>query len=274
MVPGLQLIKDFVSEEDEAALIAAIDGTVWHTSLRNRRVQHHGYAFDYSTRCCHESQPLGPFPPFVEAIAQRLRPFTGPSNQLLKEEKGRESNEGNDERCEPDQMTVNEYHPGDGIAAHVDTTWAFTDGLCSLSLGSDIVMEFKLARDPAQSKQLLLPARSLLVMRGAARYSWTHCIHPRKADVYKLLPDDRSAVRHSAKESDLAATTCDSVFNVGRGRRLSMTFRKILPTQARLHDAVETAPNTSAVVTSSSPTAVTSSADQGVEAHATHKSSA
>jgi hypothetical protein len=41
-VPGLLLIKDFVSEDEEAALIAAIETTEWHTTLRNRRVQHFG----------------------------------------------------------------------------------------------------------------------------------------------------------------------------------------------------------------------------------------
>ena len=43
----------------------------------------------------------------------------------------------------PDQVTVNEYLPGQGIAAHVDTHEAFGHTLLSLSLVSGVVMDFR-----------------------------------------------------------------------------------------------------------------------------------
>jgi hypothetical protein len=46
----------------------------------------------------------------------------------------------------PDQCTVNEYLPGQGIAPHVDTHAAFDDAILSLSMGSGIVMEFRRQR--------------------------------------------------------------------------------------------------------------------------------
>lgn len=47
-VPGLSLLLDFVTAEEEALLLAAVDGggAPW-TVFARRRVQHYGYAFNY-----------------------------------------------------------------------------------------------------------------------------------------------------------------------------------------------------------------------------------
>lgn len=50
--------------------------------------------------------------------------------------------------CFPDQVTVNEYLPGQGIASHVDTHEAFGPTLLSLSLVSGVVMDFRHCPDP------------------------------------------------------------------------------------------------------------------------------
>ncbi|GFR41729.1 hypothetical protein Agub_g2480, partial [Astrephomene gubernaculifera] len=108
--------------------------------------------------------------------------------------------EGIPEVCQPlDQLTVNEYLRGVGLSPHVDTHSAFTGPILSLSLGSHTVMEF---RRGEAVRPLLLPPRSLLVMGGEARYAWQHYIPHRVADVVggQLLP---------------------------RSRRLSLTFRKV-----------------------------------------------
>lgn len=62
-------------------------------------------------------------------------------------------------------MTVNEYLPGQGIAAHVDTHDAFGHTLLSLSLASGVVMDFRhcpgavLRTEPHAIRQTaLLPA--------------------------------------------------------------------------------------------------------------------
>ena len=99
------------------------------------------------------------------------------------------------------QLTINEYKPGDGIGSHVDTPSAFSDGLISISLNSDIVMEFRRVRreadsekketDPAGDRKLVyLPPRSLLLMSGPARYEWEHYIVTRMTDTHngKVLP--------------------------------------------------------------------------------------
>jgi alkylated DNA repair protein alkB family protein 8 len=79
------------------------------------------------------------------------------------------------------QLTVNEYKRGEGIGSHTDTISAFDDGLISISLSSDCVMEFK---EPKRGikKLVHLPPRSLILMSGASRYTWEHLIVSRMTD--------------------------------------------------------------------------------------------
>jgi len=87
------------------------------------------------------------------------------------------------------QMTVNEYKRGQGIGSHIDTKSAFADGLISVSLGADCVMEFR-EQTKGTRKLVHLPPRSLLLMSGPARYSWEHMIVSRGTDFVngKVLP--------------------------------------------------------------------------------------
>lgn len=100
----------------------------------------------------------------------------------------------------PDQITANSYGPGQGIAPHIDTHSAFLGGIASLSLGSGTVMDFR--HPDGKWHSFALPRRSLLIMDDAARYEWTHAIQNRKTDLL------------------------DGV-QVPRGRRVSLTFRKV-----------------------------------------------
>jgi alkylated DNA repair dioxygenase AlkB len=97
----------------------------------------------------------------------------------------------------PDQVIVNEYQPGQGIAPHLDSL-AFGPVVASLSLGSACSMGFEGPGGEALS--LWLEPGSLLVLGGEARSSWKHGIAKRRSDVV-------DGVRHP------------------RGRRVSLTFR-------------------------------------------------
>jgi alkylated DNA repair protein alkB family protein 8 len=46
-IPGLFLLPDFVSEDEEAELIQSIEDARWF-NLAKRDVLHFGYAFDYT----------------------------------------------------------------------------------------------------------------------------------------------------------------------------------------------------------------------------------
>jgi alkylated DNA repair dioxygenase AlkB len=101
-----------------------------------------------------------------------------------------------------DQVIVNEYEPGQGIAPHVDCVPCFADTIASLTLGSGCLMEFTKVKT-REKVPLFLERRSLVVLSGEARYDWRHAIPARKSDPREGLV-------------------------VPRGRRLSLTFRNVL----------------------------------------------
>jgi alkylated DNA repair dioxygenase AlkB len=174
--------SNFVDEAAEAELIRVIDSEAWRDDLK-RRVQHYGYRYDYKARRVTADSYLGPLPEWLRAIAVQL------------------VEDGVFEH-EPDQVIVNEYLPGQGIASHIDCEPCFGDIIASLSLGSACVMDF----DDVQSgerRSHQLECRSLLVLRGEARFAWKHGIPARKTDMVDGLAFPRE-------------------------RRVSLTFRNVI----------------------------------------------
>jgi alkylated DNA repair dioxygenase AlkB len=181
-IPGLQYVADYVDEARETALVATIDRQPWLTELR-RRVQHYGYKYDYKGRKVTHDMYLGPLPEWLGLLSGELR-GRGLMPRIA------------------DQVIVNEYEPGQGIAPHVDCVPCFADTIASLTLGSSCVMEFTQVKSRART-ELFLARHSLVVLAGEARYEWRHAIAPRKSDTH------------------MGQT-------VQRGRRLSLTFRNVL----------------------------------------------
>lgn len=190
-IPGLRLYNDAISIEEEEYLLSAIDEQPWSSKLK-RRVQHYGYTFNYITRSVDAKKNPPKLPEFLLSLYERL--FSG----------GIEYVSGIDGSLKlPDQCTINEYMPGQGISSHIDTHSAFHDRIMSLSLGSACVMNFLCEERSKDKIHLLLPRRSLLILSKEARYIYAHGISPRKTDVY---PDDTL---------------------VDRGRRVSITLRNV-----------------------------------------------
>ena len=171
-IPGLTYLRSYVSEAEEAQLCRLIDEGPWDTSWQRRRQL---YGASYGTS---DGSP-SPIPQWGQDLADRmcresltLRPF--------------------------DQMLVNEYQPGQGIALHIDYQ-PFDRTVVSLSLLSPCVMDFR-NPETGQRQSLLLEPRSLLVLSDDARYLWQHGIARRKTDRW-----------HGS--------------TIPRKRRLSVTFR-------------------------------------------------
>jgi alkylated DNA repair dioxygenase AlkB len=171
-IPGLAYLPDYISEAEEAALTGAVDAEVWDVSWERRR-QPYGAAYTTAEK---EGREI---PEWGRALAERMH------------------REGLSERPF-DQILVNEYEPGQGIAMHRDYL-PFDRTVVSLSLLSACVMDFRHAVDGRRASLLLQP-RSLLVLNDEARYEWEHGIARRKNDRWKGEP-------------------------IPRHRRLSITFR-------------------------------------------------
>ncbi|MCH8978311.1 MAG: alpha-ketoglutarate-dependent dioxygenase AlkB [Armatimonadetes bacterium] len=173
-------MPDYISEEEETQLLHEIDANTWSTEL-SRRVQHYGYKYDYKARQIDPTMHIGDLPDWLQKLAHRLH------------------QENRVERP-PDQVIVNEYLPGQGIAPHIDCEPCFGGTIATLSLGSTAVMEFA---NETEKLPIVLEQRSLTVLKGDARYNWTHAIAKRKKDVI-----ERCTVR--------------------RARRVSLTFRLVV----------------------------------------------
>jgi alkylated DNA repair dioxygenase AlkB len=160
-IDGLRYLPNYVDAEAAERLIAAVDASPWIEELR-RRVQHYGWRYDYKRRVVDASLYLGPLPEWAQELAERLH------------------RDGLTEAV-PDQLIVNEYEPGQGIAAHVDCVPCFGPTILSLSLGSSCQMDFT-QPETGTKKSLLLEGGSLLVLQRDARYQWQHGIPARKSD--------------------------------------------------------------------------------------------
>jgi alkylated DNA repair dioxygenase AlkB len=181
-IPGLQYVSGYVAPDEQAQLLSVVDAQPWLADLK-RRVQHYGYRYDYKSRSVDSSTFLGALPAWAQSMAERIR------------------HDGFTSRV-PDQLIVNEYKPGQGIASHIDCLPCFGDTILSISLGSPCVMMFSSIRDEREVSILLEPG-SLVVMRGDARHIWKHGIMPRKTDAYGGR-------------------------TIQRGRRVSLTFRNVI----------------------------------------------
>ena len=100
----------------------------------------------------------------------------------------------------PEQVIVNEYEPGQGIAMHTDHR-GFGPTVCTISLGDDWEMDF--SEDSSDKRPALLSRRSLVLLTGESRSSWQHGIAPRKSELTANGRRDRL-------------------------RRVSLTFRTVL----------------------------------------------
>ena len=159
---GADYRSAFISTGEEKALIDTIDRQCWSNDLR-RRVQHYGYRYDYKERKSTGEDRIGDLPDWVSFLCDRLV-----ERQIFE--------------TRPQQLIVNEYEPGQGIAPHSDRD-SFGPVVASISLGSDCMMDiFRTPKVKADSFQIVLERCSLLVLRGVARERWLHGIRPNKAD--------------------------------------------------------------------------------------------
>ena len=100
----------------------------------------------------------------------------------------------------PEQVIVNGYLPGQGIATHIDHP-GFGPAVCTISLLDDWEMDF--SEDWKNKTPALLQHGSCALLSGDSRSVWQHGIAPRKTE---LLACGRRT----------------------RRRRLSLTFRTVL----------------------------------------------
>ena len=202
--PGIRIINDFVSLEEEKSLVASLDELPWDLSQSGRRKQNFGPRANFKKRKA-KNGPFKGFPACTKFIQERFK--TVPMLESYRT---------------VEQCSI-EYKPetGAAIEPHIDDCWIWGERIVQLNLlsptyltctphmggrdkynlaevetypkiiscdnqviynpfnekHSTSVFEFSASKFPENSVvKIPLPARSLLVMYGSARYEWEHSI--------------------------------------------------------------------------------------------------
>ena len=181
-IAGLKYIPNFLTHEQQNNAVIHIDAAdnEWRNDL-SRRVQHYGWRYDYKARAITPDMYLGVLPDWLDVIARQLY-ATGYFSEL------------------PNQVIVNEYLPGQGIATHIDHP-GFGPTVCMISLLDNWEMDF--SENWKDKSPALLEIGSCIMLTGESRFVWQHGIAPRKSEV-----------GHGGRRS--------------RSRRLSLTFRTVV----------------------------------------------
>lgn len=171
--PGVFLQEDFISEEEEEALIRTMDRDVWNDSQSGRRKQDFGPKVNFKKRKVRLSTFSG-LPAVSRALVLRMQ-----SDASL-------------EDFRPVEQCNLEYLPqrGSSIDPHRDDSWLWGERLVTVNMLSDTTLTMSLEEGLKEEAGLqveevqvsvLLPRRSLLVLFGEARHRWKHSI--RREDI-------------------------------------------------------------------------------------------
>ena len=182
-INGLNYIENYINDHQHKWLLDTIAKQPWLNDLK-RRVQHYGYKYDYKARKVNRDMHIGELPEWLKRLSQKIH------------------NDGHMTEV-ADQVIVNEYEPGQGIAAHIDCEPCFKDTIVSLSLESGCIMDFTHKDYKKMKIPVWLEPKSLVVLSGEARNDWLHGIAARKSD-------ELNGQKHPRK------------------RRVSLTFRNVI----------------------------------------------
>lgn len=162
-ISGVNVVTDFVDEDEENLLVQLIDAhKPWTPSQEGRAKQDYGPKISFLKKKVSIGDFAG-FPKFAVNLFTRMQTN---HNQLMKD-------------FVPVEFCILEYTPerGSYIRPHYDDKWIWGDRLVTVNLLSETILrltrEFKI---PPYEILIKMPARSLLVLQGEARYEWHHSI--------------------------------------------------------------------------------------------------
>ncbi|KAM7228438.1 hypothetical protein CapIbe_020892 [Capra ibex] len=189
--PGVTLIEDFVTREEEAEMVQLMDRDPWKLSQSGRRKQDYGPKVNFRKQKLKMADFRG-LPSFSREVVRRMGLYP-----IL-------------EDFQPVEQCNLDYCPerGSAIDPHLDDAWLWGERLVSLSLLAPTVLSMSreapgsllLCLAPSGFPEALadsamapsrsipcqevevavpLPRRSLVVLSGGARHQWKHAIHRR-----------------------------------------------------------------------------------------------
>ena len=169
VLPGRATVEDFVTPDEEIALIAAIQAVNlapfrFQQWTGKRQTHSFGWHYDFEHGVL---EPGEPYPGWLRPIAARAEGFAGlPPGALAQE-------------------LVTRYDAGAGIGWHRDRP-AFDD-VVGVSLGHAATMRFRRRSGTRfERASLPLPPRGAYHLRGEARQDWEHSIAAHEATRWSI----------------------------------------------------------------------------------------
>lgn len=144
-------VPEFVTHEEEKHLVEFFNAQAWRQT-KSRRMLTYGWQYNKGDF----DQPLHAVTPIPDCLTTML----GKLSEKFK--------------VSFNQLTVNEYLPGQGIDAHYDHPTRFGPVIVGLSLNSATTMQFEHEKKIVHSQ--LLEPRSMYMMTGDYRYKYQHRI--------------------------------------------------------------------------------------------------
>ncbi|CAG9536338.1 unnamed protein product [Cercopithifilaria johnstoni] len=162
VVPGLNVVTDFLTEIEEMDLVDVIDKTDWAPSQSGRRKQDYGPRVNFKHKKIKTDRFFG-MPGYIDIILNRMNSI---SSDLFGS-------------YQPFELCNLEYSDDrwSAIEMHYDDTWIWGERLICVNLLSESVLTYS-----SDEKQLMiyvpLPRRTMVCMSDEIRYSWRHAVFP------------------------------------------------------------------------------------------------
>ena len=211
---GLLVLRDFVSDAEAASLLSELGRTSFTPAQSGKQKQHFGPKVNFRKSRINTAgfRGLPRYASWIEArLRERLEGTVFPAGLT-----------GALVRYVTTDVFVLRYIESErsNLDVHIDDTWAYGEVILDLSLGSDGWMTF-LDRDPHDGQdgpficvRAPLPARSLAVLFGPARFDWHHGIIAgdiqgcRTSITLRTLGEEARDCEEGRTVMDRAAQTC------------------------------------------------------------------
>jgi alkylated DNA repair dioxygenase AlkB len=169
---GFRYRADFLTPEEEAALLAAIaqlplQEAQYKQFTAKRRIVSYGASYDFSAN---ELKPAGPVPDFLHPIRERIAQWTSIPAEAYS------------------HALIAEYSPGTQLGWHRDVPEF--EAIAGISLAGGCRMRLRPYPPQKGRRDLTIPfdlePRSAYSIVGYARWRWQHAISPTKELRYSM----------------------------------------------------------------------------------------
>ena len=161
MLAGIEYRPDFISRDEEAALIAQLNAMDLapfrlHGWTGNRRTRSFGWRYDFDDASFTATEPI---PDWLAPLRDKAAELAGVGPEDIA------------------HALLARYDPGAGIGWHKDRS--VFDRVVGVSLNSPATLRFR-QRTPGGFRRFSLPVepRSAYLLSGDARHEWEHSIVP------------------------------------------------------------------------------------------------